>query len=146
MFLLHYLSQIYVLLSNQFMGFLILFWIFQIMELTNPTTMAAMSQLRFSPLSGTYHARMLNPKTFNTFPCSLQSQNRSFPLMNPKVYEPNLPENFKTSPAVMEKRWWRRQRLGRPRSLANRPGWRVSGSGGFSGPTRANGGPMMWAV
>ncbi|XP_054784396.1 protein RETICULATA-RELATED 3, chloroplastic-like [Prosopis cineraria] len=63
--------------------------------------MAAMAQLRFSPLSGSYHAvsdaRAFNPHHVISFPSSLHSRNRSLSLINPNVYEPNLPENLQIS-------------------------------------------------
>ncbi|KAK4268378.1 hypothetical protein QN277_025045 [Acacia crassicarpa] len=63
--------------------------------------MAAMAQLRFSPLSGSYHtvsdARAFNHRASISFPSSLHSGNRSLPLISPKVYEPNLPENLQVS-------------------------------------------------
>ncbi|XP_028776759.1 protein RETICULATA-RELATED 3, chloroplastic-like [Neltuma alba] len=63
--------------------------------------MAAMAQLRFSPLSGSYHtisdARAFNPRAVISFGSSFHSQNRSLSLINPKVYEPSLPENLQIS-------------------------------------------------
>ncbi|KAF7825393.1 protein RETICULATA-RELATED 3, chloroplastic-like [Senna tora] len=63
--------------------------------------MAAMAQLRFSPLSSHYHAlpdvRAFNSHPALSLPSSFHPRNRSFHPTNPKVYENNLPENLQIS-------------------------------------------------
>lgn len=71
---------------------------FQIPE----ASMAAMAQLRFSPLSGHYHSLSESRSSFNSHSSALSlpfhpPRNRSLHLIHPRVHQNNLPENLQLS-------------------------------------------------